>query len=86
MLREIKIENYKSILSDTTELGRINVFTGANGSGKTNILEALAMVGASKDNDLNVEGLYNGGVRVTKPSIADFMNASDETRICGHPD
>jgi len=69
MLREIKIENYKSILDDTIELGRMNVFIGANGSGKTNILEALAMVAASKDNDLNVEGLYNRGVRVTKPSL-----------------
>jgi AAA15 family ATPase/GTPase len=80
MLREIKIENYKSILDDTIELGRINVFIGANGSGKTNILEALAMVAASKDNDLNVEGLYNRGVRVTKPSLTFSSFIANKTK------
>lgn len=83
MLREIKIENYKSILNDTIELGRINVFIGANGSGKTNILEALAMVAASKDNDLNVEGLYNRGVRVTKPNLtfSSFKGSKNNRKI-----
>jgi AAA15 family ATPase/GTPase len=83
MLREIRIENYKSILDDTIELGRINVFIGANGSGKTNILEALAMVAASKDNDLNVEGLYNRGARVTKPSLtfSSFAGSKSKKRI-----
>ncbi len=83
MLREIKIENYKSILDDTIELGRTNVFIGANGSGKTNILEALAMVAASKDYDLNVEGLYNRGVRITKPSLtfSSFIGNKAKDRI-----
>lgn len=80
MLREIKIENYKSILDDTIELGRMNVFIGANGSGKTNILEALAMVAASKDNDLNVEGLYNRGVRVTKPILTFSSFIGNKTK------
>jgi AAA15 family ATPase/GTPase len=69
MLEKLSIKNYKSILDTSIELGRINVFIGENGCGKTNILEALAMVSASKDYDLDVEGLYNRGVRVTKPSL-----------------
>jgi AAA15 family ATPase/GTPase len=47
MIRELTIKNYKSILDHTMELGRINVFIGENGCGKTNILEALAMAAAA---------------------------------------
>ncbi|MDM8548518.1 AAA family ATPase [Desulfobacterales bacterium HSG2] len=69
MLRKITVKNYKSVHDITTELGRMNIFIGENGCGKSNILEALAMAGASKASDLDVEGLYNRGVRVVKPSL-----------------
>lgn len=69
MLRKITVKNYKSVYDITTELGRMNMFIGENGCGKSNILEALAMAGASKALDLDVEGLYNRGVRVVKPSL-----------------
>ncbi len=69
MLRELRIKNYKSIRDIKVELGAVNIFIGENGCGKTNILEALAMAGASKGLDLNVEGLYNRGVRVAKPNL-----------------
>lgn len=42
MIKEIKIENFKSIQSLNLELGQLNVFIGANGSGKSNILEGIA--------------------------------------------
>ncbi len=45
MIKEIKIENFKSIESLNLELGRLNVFIGANGSGKSNILEGIAFGG-----------------------------------------
>ncbi|WP_441287625.1 AAA family ATPase [Sorangium sp. KYC3313] len=69
MIRELKIKNYKSILDHTIELGRINVFIGENGCGKTNILEAVAMAGAALTDKLSVEELFNRGMRVAKPSI-----------------
>ena len=69
MLRKIRIQNYKSILDDTLELGRINVFIGENGCGKTNILEALAMAGAALHEDLDAEGLFNRGVRLARASL-----------------
>ena len=43
MIREVKIQNYKSIERLDLELGRINVLIGENGCGKTNILEAIAL-------------------------------------------
>jgi energy-coupling factor transporter ATP-binding protein EcfA2 len=69
MIRELTIKNYKSILDHTIELGRINVFIGENGCGKTNILEALAMAAAALTDKLSVEELWNRGMRVAKPSI-----------------
>ncbi len=69
MLKKVTIKNYKSVYDMTIDLGRMNLFIGENGCGKTNILEALAMASASKSLDLDVEGLYNRGVRVVKPDL-----------------
>ena len=64
MIKEIKIENFKSIQSLNLELGRLNVFIGANGSGKSNILEGIAMGSATIEGKLGTEFLYARGVRV----------------------
>ena len=69
LITRIEIFNYKSIESMELELGRFTVLIGANGSGKSNILEAVAMLGASKGNDLDVDGLMSRGVRVAKPTL-----------------
>ena len=46
MIRKVRVENYKSIPDLTLDLGRVTVLIGANGSGKTNILEAIALASA----------------------------------------
>ncbi|RKG59182.1 recombinase RecF [Corallococcus sp. CA054B] len=69
MITEFHIKNFKSIAEHTLELGRTNVFIGENGSGKTNILEAIATMGAAISNKLSIEELYTRGVRIAKPSI-----------------
>ncbi len=65
MITSIHIENFKSIQSLDLELGRLNVFIGANGSGKSNILEAIAMGSAAMEDKLDDEFLVHRGVRVT---------------------
>lgn len=42
MFKRLAIKNFKSIIDLTIELGRVNVFIGANGMGKSNVLEAIA--------------------------------------------
>ena len=42
MFNRLTIKNFKSIIDQTIELGRVNVFIGANGMGKSNVLEAIA--------------------------------------------
>ena len=67
MITEIQIENYKSIDKLTLELGRINVFIGENGAGKSNILEVITLAGAAAAGKLDNEFLASRGIRVTKP-------------------
>lgn len=64
MIKEIKIENFKSIESLNLELGRLNVFIGANGSGKSNILEAIAMGAAAVEDKLDDQYLKSKGIKL----------------------
>jgi AAA15 family ATPase/GTPase len=77
MIREIKIENYKSIQQLKLNLGRITVFIGENGCGKSNILEAIALASAAANDKLDNEFLVSRGIRVTEPQ---FMRSAFEHR------
>ncbi len=69
MIKEIRIENYKSIHQLTLELGRVTVLIGENGSGKSNILEAIALASAASGDKLGQEFLVPRGIRVTEPQF-----------------
>ncbi len=83
LIKTIDISSYKSIVNDKIELGRFNVFIGVNGCGKTNILEALATVGAERGNDLSFDGLYSRGVRIARPDLilSSFLDSSQKSSI-----
>src|SRR5690606_25711624 len=40
-LERITIENFKSIREQQLQLGRLNVFIGGNGTGKSNLIQAF---------------------------------------------
>ncbi|BAB66182.1 AAA family ATPase [Sulfurisphaera tokodaii] len=44
MIRELSIQNFKSLENVKIELGKINVLVGPNGSGKTAIIESLLLI------------------------------------------
>jgi predicted ATPase len=85
MFTEVQIENYKSIQNLKIGLGRVNVFIGENGCGKSNILEAIALAGAAAGNKLDNEFLAPRGIRVTEPefmlSAFDKENVTKEIKI-----
>lgn len=83
MITNIHIENFKSIQSLDLELGRLNIFIGANGSGKSNILEAIAMGSAAMEDKLDDEFLVNRGVRVTDPRLmkSGYTATNEKTPI-----
>ncbi len=68
MINVIKIKNYKSVADLELNLGRVNIFIGANGSGKSNILEAISLGFAALEDKLDDEFLFARGIRVTNPS------------------
>ncbi len=69
MIREISIENFKSIESLKLNLGRFNVLIGANGSGKSNILEAITFGAAVSTTNLKNEFLSTRGIRMAESEL-----------------
>lgn len=69
MIEKIHIQNFKSIYDLEIKVGRVNLFIGENGSGKSNLLEALVFVSANQSNKLDNEFLFSRGIRVTEPSF-----------------
>jgi predicted ATPase len=66
MISEIQIENFKSIAKLSLKPGSVTVLIGENGSGKSNILEAIAFAAAASAGKLDDEFLHTRGVRVTE--------------------
>ncbi len=83
MLTSFSVSNFKSLLDVTIEPGSFNVFIGANGCGKSNILEALALLAGDVTNRTTPEDLYNRGYRVARPAItrSAFEGLEPDTRI-----
>ena len=69
MIRQLHINNYKSLHELTVDVGRFNVIIGENGCGKSNLLEAIALVGAAAADKLDSEFLVSRGIRVTEPQL-----------------
>lgn len=81
VLKQVKIANYKSVEQMTIDLGRVNVFIGENGAGKSNILEAIAIAGAADAGKLDNEFLAARGVRVTNPEFMRSAFSSKKTSL-----
>ncbi|MFT5619090.1 MAG: AAA15 family ATPase/GTPase, partial [Arenicella sp.] len=70
MLENLHIKNFKSIADESIDLGRINMFIGENGSGKSNILEALMMASLAETyGTIDADLLGLNGIRISKPSL-----------------
>lgn len=82
MLRAVKIENFKSLAKVELELGRFNLFIGANGSGKSNLLEALGILSAAAYGVVDDESLLRRGVRPGVPQL--YKSAFPQTSKAQH--
>jgi predicted ATPase len=69
MFTEFSVKNFKSIQELTLPLGRVNVLIGENGSGKSNVLEALGLMAAATEYKLDNTALSARGIRVTSPPL-----------------
>ena len=69
MLASLSVRTFKSLDDVTVDLGLVNVFIGANGSGKSNLLEALGVLSAAADGKVDEQALLARGVRPGLPAL-----------------
>ncbi|UXR93894.1 AAA family ATPase [Agrobacterium tumefaciens] len=69
MLKKLRIERFKSIYEQDVDFGRVNLLVGANGSGKSNLLEALGVLSAALSSGLDPVTLDLKGVRLSLPHL-----------------
>ncbi len=75
-LKKISFGNFKSLYDVSFEPGKVNVFVGANGSGKTTILEAIGLLSAAMTDRVDATALQRRGVRLSVPALntSNFKN------------
>lgn len=81
VLDKLVIRSFKSIVKQEIPLGLVNVFIGANGSGKSNILEALGVLSAAASGRVDDESLQRRGVR---PGVPRLYKSSFEQNLKPH--
>jgi len=69
MIKSVQVTSFKSLSDVTVELGQINVFIGANGSGKSNFLEAIGVLSAAASGRIDDASLMTRGVRPGLPAL-----------------
>lgn len=69
MLKRLIVHRFKSLVELELDLGQVNVFIGANGSGKSNLLEAIGVLGAAAFGRVDDETLLRRGVRPGVPRL-----------------
>lgn len=74
MIRHFEVKSFKSLRETSLDFGNINIFIGANGAGKTNILEALGVVSAAAYGIVDDESLLRRGIRPGVPRLYKTSN------------
>lgn len=78
MLNELTITRFKSIRDQTLQLGRVNLFIGGNGTGKSNILEAIGLASAGFGRGLGDSDIGQKGLRITPPELMKSSFKNDD--------
>ena len=81
MITKLIVESFKTLEKAEIELGRVNVFVGANGSGKSNLLEAVGVLSAAADGKVDDQVLLQRGVR---PGVPELYKSAFQERLPQH--
>ena len=76
MLQEVHIQRFKTIKDQQLKFGRVNLFIGGNGTGKSNLLEAIGLTSACLGRGLGDSDIGQKGLRITPPELmkSSFKN------------
>jgi predicted ATPase len=78
MLGKVTVKGFKSVVAQSVDLGRLNVFVGANGAGKSVVLEAIGVLGAAAEGRVDDASLLRRGVRPGVPALYKNAFADDD--------
>ena len=81
MINKLTVESFKTLEKVEIELGQVNVFVGANGSGKSNLLEAVGVLSAAADGKVDDQVLLQRGVR---PGVPQLYKSAFHERLPQH--
>lgn len=81
MITKLTVESFKTLEKVEIELGLVNVFVGANGSGKSNLLEALGVLSAAADGKVDDQVLLQRGVR---PGVPELYKSAFQEKLPQH--
>jgi len=76
MLEELTISRFKSVRDQRLQFGRVNLFIGGNGTGKSNLLEAIGLASACLGRGLGDSDISQKGLRLTPSELmkSSFKN------------
>ena len=86
MLTKVGVRNFKNIEEATLELRQTNLLTGAGGSGKTNLIEAISILGdlaRGLNADAALTAAVRGGAEAAKGPGSDFGRTTIEIGAAG---
>jgi energy-coupling factor transporter ATP-binding protein EcfA2 len=69
IVSRLEIRDFKSLKEIAIDLGQVNVLLGANGAGKSSLLEALGILGAAASGRVDDQALLRRGVRPGVPEL-----------------
>lgn len=68
-INKLSFRSFKTLEDASFEPGRVNVFIGANGSGKTTILEAIGLLCAAMTDRVENTSVQRKGIRLSVPGL-----------------
>ncbi len=80
-LASLTVKDFKSLKDLHVDLAQINVFVGANGSGKSCLLEAIGILGACAAGVVDDQALLRRGVRPGVPELYKASFRGDKTAV-----
>lgn len=68
-INKLAFRNFKTLENVSFEPGRVNVFIGANGSGKTTVLETIGLLCAAMTDRIDNSSMQRKGIRLSVPGL-----------------
>ncbi|MGL5428500.1 MAG: AAA family ATPase, partial [Cetobacterium sp.] len=82
MIKEIDIQNFKSLARNNFELENLTLLTGASSSGKSTLIQAILFLKGNFEEKSNVLNVFKSSIKLTEKEILEafLINVSLENK------